>query len=243
MIVIPMAGMSARFFDAGYTLPKYQLHLWGDTVFAHAVRSFEAAFAHEHFVFVTRTDFGALAFVEREVLRLGIHRYTIVPLESPTRGQAETVMLGLQGTDGGTGPLTIFNIDSFRYGFEHPGFAAECDGYLEVFHGEGTHWSFVDPGPDGQVLRTTEKDRISSLCSDGLYVFRDAGTYRRAFAGAIEQGLWVRGEIYVAPLYNVLIREGMDIRYRLIEAGQIDFCGTPDEYRALQSRVPPVRRD
>ncbi|HGG7172902.1 TPA: capsular biosynthesis protein, partial [Escherichia coli] len=33
MFVITMAGLSSRFFNAGYTVPKYQLPLHGQTVF------------------------------------------------------------------------------------------------------------------------------------------------------------------------------------------------------------------
>lgn len=33
MFIIPMAGLSSRFFKAGYTKPKYQLDLNGETVF------------------------------------------------------------------------------------------------------------------------------------------------------------------------------------------------------------------
>ena len=36
-----MAGLSSRFFKAGYTAPKYMLDLKGQTFFAHALRSFE----------------------------------------------------------------------------------------------------------------------------------------------------------------------------------------------------------
>ena len=47
MIVIPMAGMSRRFTEAGYTLPKYMLPAHQRSLFAHAVDSFRHYFKTE----------------------------------------------------------------------------------------------------------------------------------------------------------------------------------------------------
>ncbi len=52
MFVLPMVGLSSRFFDAGYTLPKYQLPLHGRTVFAHVVDSFRDYFDSDEFLFI-----------------------------------------------------------------------------------------------------------------------------------------------------------------------------------------------
>lgn len=232
MIVIPMVGKSSRFFQAGYTRPKYELMVGGRSVFAHAVASFEAYFGSEFFLFLVRGDYGAEAFVRQELVSLGVRHFELVVFEQETAGQADTVYQGLQRMQSAQhgGALTIFNIDTFRPGFTMP--ALDCDGYLEVFEGEGEHWSFVRPGADGTVLETTEKVRISNLCSDGLYYFRDRSLFEDAFRHAANNGLRVRAEFYIAPLYNYLIAAGRDIRYVTVDAGQIVFCGTPGEYLA-----------
>ena len=43
-IIIPMAGESSRFFNAGYTVPKYMLPLGSETVFDKAIKSFKDYF-------------------------------------------------------------------------------------------------------------------------------------------------------------------------------------------------------
>ena len=40
MIVIPMAGLSSRFFKAGFEVPKYQLKINDSYVFDLALKSF-----------------------------------------------------------------------------------------------------------------------------------------------------------------------------------------------------------
>jgi hypothetical protein len=234
MIVIPMAGRSQRFFDAGYDRPKFMLDLDGRSVFSHAVESFAAQFATHPFLFILGPDAQAEAFVRSECGRLGIGEVAVVRLSGVTAGQAETVELGLElAGPSGDRPLTIFNIDTFRPGFTFPpGFTA-YDGWLEVFRGEGANWSYVRPapGPEPLALETAEKQPISDLCCTGLYHFARASDF--AWALEKERAAPQARELYVAPIYNHLIGRGQRIGYRLIEPDDVVFCGTPDEYRAL----------
>ncbi|WP_241303202.1 glycosyltransferase family 2 protein [Burkholderia stabilis] len=237
MIVIPMVGLSSRFFKAGFTKPKFQLDLAGESVFARAVRSFDHYFKTDRFLFITRQDYDTPAFVERELARLNVEDYTIKTLHHDTRGQAETVSLGLDDTPDDE-PLYIFNIDTFRYRYRKPEFVSDCDGYLEVFEGSGDHWSFVAPGPGHRAIRTTEKERISNLCSDGLYYFKRRSDFESALEHARKTDSTVKGEYYIAPLYNYLIDDGAIIKYDLIDMADIDFCGTPDEFELLKQQLP-----
>lgn len=232
MIMITMAGLSSRFSKAGYSAPKYALDLLGKTVFDYALASFESYFSKEKFLFVVRPDDFAEKFVKRSAKNLGIKDFQVLRLSNDTRGQAETAYISLQSYNEDF-PITIFNIDTVRYGYEKPNFLSDCDGYLEVFRGNGEHWSFVEPGPEQSVIRTTEKERISDLCSDGLYYFRSQLQFRSIFEQVIAANEQVKGEFYIAPLYNRLIEAGGVVKYEVIGLDQIDFCGTPDEYEAL----------
>lgn len=231
MIVIPMVGLSSRFFKAGYTKPKYQLDLHGETVFDHVIRSFEKYFETDKFIFACRSDYGAEAFVREALQKHGVKNFSIKVIDYDTRGQAETVYLAVKEEP--EDELYIFNIDTFRPGFTKPSWAKDCDGYLEVFEGEGEHWSFVLPGTGNSVLKTTEKERVSNLCSDGLYYFGSKARFEACFLEALEAGQSVKGEYYVAPLYNKIIKENGTVRYEIVCAKSVLFCGTPDEYRFL----------
>lgn len=233
MIVIPMAGRSQRFFDAGYQIPKHQLLLGGESVFAHAVGSFASYFKSLPFVFIVNSEFGTPAFVEAECSRLGIADFRVNVLSGPTAGQAETVELGLAGAPDAT-PITIFNIDTFRPGFEFPdAWFAGLDGWLEVFEGEGPNWSYARPDGGGEplVVETAEKRPISDLCCTGLYHFARAGDFRAALTA--ERLAPQAAELYVAPLYNHLIGKGARIGYSRVEPAEVIFCGTPAEYESL----------
>jgi hypothetical protein len=238
MIVIPMAGLSKRFTDAGYDRPKYMLPLGGRTVFDHAIGSFSDFFKTVPFLLIGRDVAGTAGFIDRSCRALGIKDFNVAMLDQPTVGQAETVELGLRHVGiGDETALTIFNIDTFRPGFSFPDepWAGRSDGYLEVFRGSGANWSYVRPSPDGSgsVLETTEKRPISEFCCTGLYHFATAGHFRMAVAQERTQPSLP--ELYVAPLYNHLIATGLRIHYRIIDNAQIVFCGVPTEYEALRA--------
>ena len=235
MIVIPMLGHSSRFFRAGYTLPKHQLPLNSETVFSQSVRSFERYFEDTPFLFLVRNDYGNLEFVCNQIKGLQIRDFRIIEFSAETRGQAESVALGIQDYKNAT-PLTIFTIDTIRYGFEMPPPEHIGDGFLEVFEGDGDGWSFVKPGVGNTVIQTAEKERISNLCSNGLYYFSKISLFRQAYKHYLNQGLSVNGELYIAPLYNLLIQDGKDIRFNLIEKGEIDHCGIPKDYEYVRSK-------
>lgn len=231
MILITMAGLSSRFFKAGYELPKYMLSIQNETVFSHAVKSFELYFKTEKFVFVARDIFGTVEFIASECEKLCISQFEIITLEEETRGQAETAYLALKNIPDQS--VTIFNIDTFRYNYSHPYQYDECDGYVEVFRGEGEHWSFVEPLANNLVSRTTEKLRISDLCSSGLYYFKSSADFVKVFETLESNNDTTKGEFYIAPMYNYLIKNNKTIKYNCIATKDIDFCGTPAEYEHL----------
>lgn len=249
MIIFPMAGLSSRFRKAGYDKPKYMLPAHGRSLFAHAVSSFRSYFEHEAILFICLDVQDTPTFVRSECEKLGLKSYSLVTLSEPTSGQAETVYKGIRevGSSDGT-PMTVFNIDTFRPDFHYPSRfdVSKVDGYLEVFRGEGDHWSFAEPAEadlsDSKVIRVTEKNRISDLCSTGLYYFRQqkffTDAYEKIASKPVEslQG----GERYIAPLYNDLIAAGLDIRYEIISSDDVIFCGIPSEYDAFLGKLDGV---
>jgi len=242
MIVIPMAGLSSRFFKAGYLEPKYKLEAHGMPLFDHAVLSFSAYFKTQTFLFIVRDVFETADFVMQRCQHLGISDVKVVTIDQETRGQAETVFLGLTAIDDQQS-ITIFNIDTFRPNFKLPALTNVSDGYLEVFKGEGSNWSYAKPMSQNsdRVIATAEKNPISDLCSTGLYHFAKAKYFIDAFNKEVKKppSEWQMQELYIAPLYNALIEQGLDIRYHLIERDDVVFCGVPDEYTDFVANSQP----
>ena len=239
MIVIPMSGLSLRFADAGYDKPKYMLQAGGRSLFRHSVESFKSYFPTETFLFVYRDIERTRSFIEREIDAMGILNVLYVELDRPTRGQAETVYLGLKGANCPPNlAITIFNIDTVRRNLvlpREPQFV-NADGYLEVFVGSGNNWSFVEAQQDGSSLvqRTAEKLAISNLCCTGLYHFRTSALFESCYLSELNRNIREDRESYVAPLYNKVIGEGGVIRYYIIDIEDVTFSGIPAEYEAFK---------
>ncbi|WP_426578375.1 glycosyltransferase family 2 protein [Xenorhabdus stockiae] len=236
MIVLPMAGMSSRFFNAGYNKPKYMLELNGKSIFEHSLISFEKYFPDERFIFIIRNTFDTKNFIKKIIDKVGITNYSIIEINYQTMGQAETVYLGVKNEDKND-EIIIFNIDTFLPNFTKPDLNSEFDGYLEVFEGEGNNWSFVKTMHKDSTLvsETSEKKPISNLCCTGLYQFKTVADFCDAYIEykSLPKSSWVNNEIYIAPLYNVLIKKNKKITYYKIDRKDVIFCGTPEEYNNL----------
>ena len=237
-LVFPMAGLSSRFTKVGYEKPKYMLPVENNSVFYHAVNSFKSLFNNTKVVFICRNIYNTEEFIEFECKKMNLVNYEIVILDKPTDGQAETVYLGLKKINIDINDsLLIFNIDTFRPNFILPSELDfnKIDGYLEVFNAEGNHWSFIlsENAKSNKVVQTAEKERISDLCSSGLYYFKYLSDFNKIFEKIVFKNDKVKNEFFIAPMYNYMIAENKDIRYSKILLDEIIFCGTPDEYSLL----------
>jgi len=234
MIVFPMAGLSSRFSKAGYSKPKYMLTIEGATVFDKVIEGFSNYFNKEKFIFILQEDQVNRTFIERTIQAQGIENYEIIGLAGSTKGQAETVYLGLKKMKETEGSLTIFNIDTFRPAFEYPEWISEVDGYLETFNGEGSNWSTISY-IGSNVTKVVEKQRLSEQCCTGLYYWSRVSDFFDCFEEylTMPDHELVNGEYYIAPMYNYLISKIKKIKFNEISKENVIFCGTPLEYEAL----------
>lgn len=235
-ILIPMAGLSSRFTNAGYVLPKYMLYVKNRSLFNLAVSSFERYFDSCKFVFVARDVFDTETFINKECEQMGIADYQVVILPHPTKGQAETVYEGMKrAAIPSNEPMLIFNIDTFRPGFTFPDPIGQWDGYLEVFVGSGKNWSYAKTASEDstQVVETAEKQEISNYCSTGLYYFGAASLFERAYEYNCTHPINDKMELYVAPLYNHLIKWSCKIHINIISRDEVVFSGVPEEYEQI----------
>lgn len=243
-----MAGLSSRFTKAGYTLPKYMLYVKDKSLFNMAVSSFSKYFGSARFVFVARDVFDTTSFIEKECELLGIKDFCVVILDAPTKGQAETVLKGIENANiSADEEILIFNIDTFRPGFTFPEDIDKWDGYLEVFEGSGSNWSYAktESETSTKVIETAEKREISTHCSTGIYYFKRAQDFIKAYNENLINPIKGVPELYVAPLYNFLINDTKEIHINVIPRESVIFCGVPEEYESqlVIAVNPAIRND
>ncbi len=229
-VLITMAGFGNRFVEAGYTQPKYMIEAKGASLFDWALRGLSAFVeAGSPFHFVVRAADDAGDFIGERAAAAGIREVGLLELDAPTDGQATTARLAVEALTPDV-PMAIFNIDT---GME-PGLVgpsqARGDGWIPCFRAPGDHWSFARTDESGDVVEVREKQRISELCTIGLYWFSSPRLYAEAYdAYYLEGGNEERGERYVAPLYNQLIRDGRRVTVSEIPFDSVTPLGTPLE--------------
>ena len=228
--VIPMAGRGQRFADAGYTKPKMLIEAHGKTLLEWSIDSLPLQLC-TRLVCILLKEHDEQYDLRGHINRLYGHRMDVrfLPLETVTRGQAETVLLA-QSLVHDSSDLVVFNIDTY---FHSETLAAQLqrtdvDGVLGAFESREPRFSFaVVDDRTGYVTKTAEKEPISSHALTGLYHFKRPADFVEAASYYISNDIRVNNEFYIAPMYNYLIEKGK--KFVVDPVRDHHILGTPAE--------------
>jgi dTDP-glucose pyrophosphorylase len=232
-----MAGEGSRFSAAGYQVPKWAIESRGKTLLEWSISSLPLDAAEKIlFIMLREHDVdGEASRLLENCLGDSEHQYKIIYLDAVTGGQAETVLMAQDELEADKG-LLIFNIDTFSR-FKSLANDIEntaYDGLVGAFKGSSPRFSYARLGDDGLVAETAEKVVISEYALNGMYFFRKASDFFRVARERIGSGKTDKGEYYIAPMYNELIKEGKNIALSMVEENWI--LGTPEELDAFEAR-------
>ena len=136
-------------------------------------------------------------------------------------------------------PLLVYNADTYcRTGLSEmlPGLGSSVAGVLGVFNAPGDKWSFVRLDESGRVVEAAEKRRISDWACTGLYHFSRGCEFVRYADAMIQANDRVNNEFYVAPVYNRMIADGLDIRVDVVR--EVWVLGTPEDLAYFEKHKP-----
>jgi dTDP-glucose pyrophosphorylase len=233
-----MAGRGSRFRDTGVATPKPLIDVRGRPMYAWATESLPLELA-TRLIFVCLAEHLETYPLAKDIrARYGRFEPIIIPVEGVTEGQACTVLLAKRHIDSDR-PLAIFNADTYCRSqlarvLEERG--ASADGVIGVFQAPGDKWSFARLDARGQVIETREKERISEWATTGLYHFARGADFVAHAEAMIAENDRTRGEFYVAPLYNRLIRAGLRIFPEMSE--DVWGLGTPEDLSHFLANCP-----
>lgn len=228
-IIITMGGLGTRLRQAGYTIPKYMIQAKEKTLFEwslDSLRGYETI--TEQYIFVVRSQDHAKPFIMQQCKKRGLDCVRIIEIEELTDGQASTAMIGITHADAQT-PVMIYNIDTYVEPYILRAEDIRGDGYLPCFTAPGDHWSFVRTDRNGRAVEIQEKKRISDYCTLGAYYFASAQLYQQIYNEYYAAGPVQETEKYVAPLYNCMIQNGMEVRISMVPQETVHVLGTPEE--------------
>jgi len=230
-IVITMAGEGIRFKKAGYTIPKHMIKIKDRTMFEWAMLTLKD-FYGEEFIFVTLKKNNDLSFINEKCGLLGIKKRKIIPIKNVTSGQAETVLKAEKEINLDA-PILIYNVDTYVEPYELRKTDIKGDGFVPCFKADGTHWSFVKFDSNKRIFNITEKIRISEYASIGLYYFSSFSLFRKCFGEYYSQE---SKEKYIAPIYNILIKNNKQVYTSILDSKKVHVLGTPEEVKLFEER-------
>lgn len=235
-IIITMAGLGSRFKKAGYNCPKYMIEAKGKTLFEWSMDSLIDYNPYVNkYIFVVRKEDNSKSFIIEKCSKYGITDVSIIEIDYLTDGQATTCMLALEQCDD-ENPILVYNIDTYVEPYEMKYKDITGDGHIPCFHAEGTHWSFARTDSSGKVLEVREKQRISDNCTLGAYYFSSVKLYKRLYNEYYSDKRHLeKNEKYIAPLYNYMIKLGMEVTISLIDYTKVHVLGTPKELEVFLS--------
>ena len=230
-IVIPMAGRGSRFINAGYSMPKPLINIYGHMMIEWVIRNITPSSPHR-FIFICKGEHIA-KFALDQVLRKTAPECVIVEIDHVTEGAACTVLLAEKYIDTSE-PMMIANSDQF-VDIDINAYLAsmgDSDGLIMTMPADHPKWSYIKYDMNKRVILVREKEVISDQATVGIYNYKHGSDFVKYARRMIDRNIRVNGEFYVAPVYNEMIEAGMNIGFYDI-GSRMYGLGTPEDLQAF----------
>lgn len=248
-LVMPMAGRGSRFSRDGFNMPKPLIEINGKPFFFWAARSITKYIECAGITFVVLEEHIRNFSIDGEI-RKYFPDARITALPEVTEGAAITALKGVEGIDN-CEPVLFNDCDHLFKSADfnqycknlshevssrisgalpvpglHCGITSGTDGALLTFPSNSPAYSYLEYGKNGEVIRTVEKQVVSSDAICGAYYFRSRAVFESACADYLMNCGYQ--EYFISGVYNALIESGGSVR-----GFRTDFhlpFGIPEEY-------------
>tara|TARA_R110000796_G_scaffold47224_1_gene113695 strand:+ start:2430 stop:3170 length:741 start_codon:yes stop_codon:yes gene_type:complete len=226
ILLVPMAGYGQRFLDRGYTTPKQFIEIGEKTMIEWSFNSFN--WKDCEVIFIVRQDQINSYQVDSKLKKLFGNNIKIVIAKKDTNGTVCSCLLAKKYIDKDV-PLGITTLDVYFRPHYNLNLIEQSnlDGCLLTIKTDNPAYSYSKLDKNGLVIETAEKEVISSNGNVGFYCFKKGSQFVKYAEELVEKNIRSKNEFYVAPLYNLLIRDGLKIGIHPIE--EQFHMGTPDE--------------
>ena len=233
-LLLPIAGKAQRFIDAGYMMPKPLILARRKHVIDWAIESIKTDDCN--LIFIVRLDHIYNFSIDKILKQKFGENIKIVTVDHVTRGALETCTLAKEYIDNDL-PLYIYTPDVYFQPQFDPDCVKDADGFLLTFPANSPDHSYSDIDDKGIVSRVIEKEVISQHANVGLYYFKTGKMFLHYAIDAIQKNMLVKGEFYIAPIYNTMIFDGLKVT--ACDTEKMHILGTPDTFEFFCNRVLP----
>ena len=231
-VIVPMCGVSQRFTQADYTVPKYVLDVDGVPMYAAAVNSLELTVEHQLY-FVVNTAIDAEYNLETNILR-HFPDAKVIKLLHPTRGQAETLVKTRQYVGPSSGTLVLCCDQMVEYNSVDYNLLLSDDsiaGSLLTFDNSGDDdaWTYVQLDMLNNTTRIECKQSISTTPIVGTYHWSNSDWMYRDLSELIRRQIYVNNELYICPAVQISMNNANKL-WKGFPVERMISLGTPEDY-------------
>ena len=240
-VIVPLGGLGTRFQNEGYLRPKPFVRVLGKEMIHWVLDSLSLG-PDDSLVIVFNPAFLSMDVFMRELVQSRYTNCILVELAGPTRGAAETVLLGLKGMPERLRkrPCMLCDGDCF-YSVD------VVSMYRAVSKTHNATFTFVDTQPkplysyvtvaspnSDEVVDIKEKIKISDDANSGCYCFKDGGELEKYCeriieAGAMQLSQDQKGEFYTSGVIKAMLDDRIPCRRLRINKSDIHVLGTPTQ--------------
>lgn len=232
-LIMPMGGHGSRFFNNGYVIPKPLLEIHNKPFFYWAIQSIKKFIPLKSLTCIVLQEH-ITHFQIDEKIKVYFPEANIIVIPEVLNGAVLTCLEGVKQLPDNE-PILFNDCD---HAFVSKSFYDFCvnkefeslDGALLCFESNESKFSYLECNKDGRVLRTVEKQPISSHAICGAYYFKNTTLFKIAVNEYLSHCNY--SEYYVSGVYNELIKMQKNIGYFSVDK-HITF-GTPEEYQIAE---------
>ena len=236
-LVIPMAGKSKRFYDAGYNSPKSLIDVFGEHILTHIVKNFD--FISDVLVIVSVDDLKRYSLDKLDYL--ADNRIKVVGIENHTKGPSYSILMAQRFIKQEL-PILVHYCDVFANWNIGETFSTLqlSDAIFLSFKGfhpsrmNGTTYAYakLEPGQQRRIQDIREKrsfteDFEKEDASTGIYGFKSGELLLQAIEIQVSEANQVNGEFYTSLTLDSLVRNGFEVLVQEVDV--FHAWGTPTD--------------
>ncbi len=234
-LIMPMGGRGQRFFDDGFIIPKPLIEIHGKPFFYWSAMSVLKFMPQCDVTFVVLKEHIENFNIDSRILEL-FPQADIAVIDHVLGGAVLTCMEGVKRIKDDIPVIFndcdhMFRCDKLTYLSDKD--VSRFDGLLLTFVSDSPKFSYAECDDEGRVVRTAEKQVISSDAICGAYYFRNRSVFLKNAEIYLKKCDY--SEYFMSGVYNCMIENGLTAGI-LRTDHHISF-GTPEEYKEAEKRL------
>lgn len=211
-IIIPIAGSSVEFLNAGHLYPKPIIEINGKPMIQWVIESLSSIKSNYKLIFIIKEE-DSTKFHLDNTLKLLHPSCEIIQLKNETKGGLCSVLMTID-IIAETNPILILNGDqiiNIDYQVVLDNWVLnKVDAGVVTFPSVHPRWSYILES-EGKIIQTAEKNPISKKAIAGCYYFQNSGRFFQSAFNSILKDDQINGSYFISAVLNEYILNNYNI--------------------------------